>query len=245
MKNAKTLREMVIDNALTLGRLSQETLGKDDYKEMTKLYNDALDAITEWASKDYAHTSTVEDRDNCFNKVKAILDLYTTDDDRIIIDDASMRSMRDCATKPKRFYSKEYAAAEKARKEQDKTAKSRYEDLLTLGCPEIAENEKTEEYVARVRESGIDTNSMGVDMLMMYENAMATLAVKTKKVEDIKKAGNWTWRRAAAVNVTIFADLIENYIADCLIDCYNLKPTAKLRAEQAERRAAAKAEKNK
>lgn len=243
MKNtAKTLRKLVMDNALTLGRLTKEALG-EDYAVMTTLYTNALDALTEWAGKDYAHTSDKTDVDNAFTSIKAILDLFATDEDRIIIDQTSMRTMRDCATKPKRLYSKEYKEAEKARKEQAKQADSRYEDLLTLGCPEINEEEATSDYVARVRALGINVTSNKIDMLSMYENAMATLAVKTKKVDTIKAKGNWTWRRPVAVSLAEFSDLIENYIADCLMDNYNIKSSKAVRAEQAERRAMAKAEK--
>ena len=232
MKNdAKTLRKMVMDNALTLGRLNKETLG-EDYAVMTTLYTNALDSLTDWASKDYAHISDKSDVDNAFATIKAILELFATDEDRIIIDQASMRTMRDCATKPKRLYSAEYTKAEKARKEQSKQADSRYEDLLTLGCPEIAEEESVADYVARVRALGINVMSHKIDMLSMYENAVATLAVKTKRVEDIKAKGNWTWKRPVAVTLPEFADLIENYIADCLVDNYNIKSSKTVRDEK-------------
>ena len=229
--NAKTLRKLVMDNALTLGRLNKDTLG-EDYAVMTTLYTNALDTLTEWAGKDYKHTSDKTDVDNAFTAIKAILELYATDEDRIIIDQSSMRTMRDCATKPKRLYSEEYKKAEKARKEQAKQADSRYDDLMTLGCPEIAEDESTSEYVARVRELGINVTSNKIDMLSMYENAVATLAVKTKRVEDIKAKGNWTWRRPVAVSLAEFADLIENYIADCLVDNYNIKSSKVVREEK-------------
>ena len=242
--NAKTLRTMVMDNSLTLGRLSKDTVGAEDYKILTTLYTNALDSLTEWAGKDYAHKSTKEDVDNAFTQVKAILEVFATDEDRIVIDQSSMRTMRDCATKPKRLYSKEYKEAEKSRKNAKKTAEERYDDLMTLKAPELKEEEKIADYVARVRESGIDVVVEGIDMLKMFENAMATLAVRTKKVEDIKAAGNWTWKRPVSVALTEFADLIENYIADCLMDGYNIKSSKAVRAEQAERRAMAKAEKS-
>lgn len=237
--NAKKLRKLVLENALNLGRLNKETLG-EDYAILTTLYTNALDALTEWASKDYAHKSDKTDVDNAFTHCKAILALFETDEDRIVIDQASMRTMRDCATKPKRLYSEEYKKAEKARKEQTKQAESRYEDLLTLGCPEIGEEETLEDYATRVREMGINTQSKSVDMLEMYKNAVATLAVKTKKVEDIKAKGNWTWKRPVAVSLTEFADLVENYIADCLTDGYNIKPTKVIREEQEKAREAKK-----
>lgn len=241
--NAKTLRTLVVENALTLGRLNKETLGKDDYAEMTKLYTNALDALTQWASKDYNHTSDKRDVDNAFTHIKVILEKYATDEDRIIIDQSSMRTMRDCATKPKRLYSKEYTVAEKARKTQAKTVAERYADLLTLGAPEMVEEETATEYADRVRELKINTIVDKIDMLEMFVNASAVLTVKTKAVEDIKKKGNWTWKRPVAVTTNEFAELIENYIADCLIDNYNIKPSNVVRDEQAEQRRLAKEEK--
>ena len=240
--NATTLRKMVMDNALTLGRLTKEALG-EDYAVLTALYTNALDALTNWAGKDYAHTSDKTDVDNAFAHIKAILELFATDEDRIIIDQSSMRTMRDCATKPKRLYSAEYTKAEKARKEQAKTVDSRYEDLLTLGCPELNEDESTSDYVARVRALNINVTSNKVDMLSMYENAVATLAVKTKRVEDIKAKGNWTWKRPVAVALNEFADLVENYIADCLMDNYNIKSSKVIRDEKQAEREAKKASK--
>lgn len=240
--NAKTLRKMVVDNSLTLGRLSKETLG-EDYAVLTTLYTNALDALTEWASKDYKHTSDKTDVDNAFTHIKAVLELFATDEDRIIIDQSSMRTMRDLATKPRRMYSEEYRKASKAQKEQSKTVASRYDDLITLGCPIREENEELEDYVARVRELGINTVSEKIDMLEMYQNAIATLAVKTKKVETIKAKGNWTWKRPIAVALNEFAELVENYIADCLIDNYNIKSSKVVRDEKQAEREARKAEK--
>ena len=74
--NAKTLRTMVMDNALTLGRLTKDSVGSEDYKILTTLYTNALDALTEWAGKDYTHTSNNSDLDNAFAKAKAILELF-------------------------------------------------------------------------------------------------------------------------------------------------------------------------
>lgn len=244
MKNANELRTLVMENALTLGRLDEKALGsKKDYNALTVLYRNALDALTEWAGLDYAHKSDKNSADPSFKAVKAILELFATDEDRIVIDQSSMRTMRDCATKPKRLYSAEYTKAEKARKEQAKTANSRYDDLMTLGCPEREEEEALEDYVARVRETGVNTMSESIDMLEMYQAAVATLAVKTKKVDDIKDAGNWTWRRPVAVDLNTFADLIENYVADCLMDGYNIKSSKAIREEKAEARKLAKEEK--
>ena len=243
MKNAMELRTLVMDNALTLGRLDKETLGKKDYDSLTALYRAALDALTEWAALDYAHKSDKTSADPSFEAVKAILALFDTEENRIIIDQASMRTMRDCATKPKRLYSEAYTKAEKARKAQAKVATERYNDLITLGAPAREEGEELADYINAIRESGIDTVSEGIDMLAMYQAAMAVLSVKTRAVEDIKAAGNWTWRRPVAVDLNTFADLIENYVADCLMDGYNIKSSKVIREEKAEARKAAKAEK--
>ena len=91
---------------------------------------------------------------------------------------------------------------------------------------------------------GIKTVSGTVDMLEMYINAEAILAVKTKAVNDIKAKGNWTWKRPVATDLSTFAELVENYIADCLMDGYNLKSSLAVREERnAERQAKADAKK--
>lgn len=240
---AMQLRTLVMDNALSLGRLDTKTLGKEDYTELSKLYTTALDMLTEWASKDYAHQASKKDEDNAFTAVKAILALFSTDEERIIIDKSSMRTMRDCATKPKRLYSKEYQMAYKAFKNAKKVVDERTADLITLGCAERNEDESVQEYADRIKASGVDVISEGIDMLSMYVNANAVLTIKAKAVEDVKANGNWTWKRPIAVATNEFAELVENYIADCLTDGYNIKTSANVRAEKAEQRAMAKAEK--
>lgn len=242
MKTATELRTLVQENALTLGRLDAETLGKKDYNALTVLYRNALDALTEWAGLDYAHKSDKQSADPSFKAVKAILELFATDEDKIVIDQSSMRTMRDCATKPKRLYSDAYTKAEKARKAQAKTALERYDDLITLGAPERNDEETIEDYATRIREAGVATQVGAVDMLEMFINANAVLVVKEKAVQDIKDAGNWTWRRPVAVDLNTFADLIENYVADCLMDGYNIKSSKTIREEKAEARKLAKAE---
>jgi hypothetical protein len=239
------LRALVIDNDLTVGRLDKETLGTSDYKELTSLYSNALDALTLWASKDYKHTSTTGEPDSAFNAVKAILALFATDENRIIIDQTAMRTMRDLATKPRRMYSAEYKKAYKAYKNAHNTLIERYADLLTLGVPERNENESTQDYKKRIIESGVNVMSGTINMLDMYLAAEGVLLVKDKAVEDIKAAGNWTWKRPVAVSLGEFAELVENYIADCLMDGYNLKPSKQVRDEKAKAREEAKAEKAK
>lgn len=255
--NATTLRNKVIENSLELGRLSEEQIGKEDYKELTKLYRNALDMLTEWASADYAHKTEQSHISNSFEAVKAILALYTTDDDRIAIDNSAMHTMRDLSTQPKRQYSEKYKNAEKSRKIQQKTALERYADLLTIGveAPKFDAEEAIKgikdnatiptelaEFVEAIKASKLDTKVGTVDMLSMFENALATLVVKTKAVDDIKADGNWTWRRIEAVNEKVFADLVENYVADSLIDGYNLKPTKVIRDEKKAERDAKRAE---
>ena len=240
---ANTLRTLVIDNSLTMGRLGKDSIGADDYKELTGLYRNALDALTEWASADYKHTSTIEDSTAAFDAVKAVLALFATDEDRIIIDQTSMRTMRDMAIKPFRDYSKEYKDARSANKKAQKTLAERAADLVTLGAPARKEEESTEDYIARVVASGIDTKAGEVDMLELYKNADAIAIVKAKAEQAVKDAGNWTWRRPRPVSLTVFADLVENYIADCLVDGFNLKSSKTIRKEQADAKAEAKANK--
>ena len=240
---ATTLRTLVIENRWTASRISQAQLGNDeDYRALTTLYRNALDALTDWASKDYAHTSDKADVDNAFTHIKAILDLFTTEDDRIIIDQSSMRTMRDCATKPKRLYSEAYTKARKALSNASKTVKERLADLVTLGAPTINEDEKSEDYATRIRDLGINTKSGVVDMLEMYLTAVSVESVKAKALKDVMDKGNYTWRRPIAVTLGEFADLIENYIGDCLEEGYNLKSSKGVRAEKtAERKAKAEA----
>lgn len=253
---AMALRNLVVENSLELGRLSESQVGKEDYKELTKLYRNALDMLTEWASADYAHKTTQEHISNAFESVKAILALYTTDDNRIAIDNSAMHTMRDLSTQPKRQYSEKYKKAEKARKAQEKTAIERYEDLITMGVDvpteydvkELIKNIKDKAEIGTelgffsesVKSSKVVVTIGTTNMLEMFENALATLVVKTKAVNDIKADGNWTWRRPEAVNEKVFADLVENYVADCLIDGYNLKSTKTLRDEAKARRDEAK-----
>ena len=254
--NATELRTMVVENSLELGRLSEQQVGKDDYKELTKLYRNALDMLTEWASADYAHKTEQTHISNAFESVKAILALYETDDNRIAIDNSAMHTMRDLSTQPKRQYSEKYKKAEKARKAQEKTAIERYEDLITMGVEAPTEcdvvelikgikdkaeiNTELTLFIKDVKTSKVVTTIGTTDMLEMFENALATLVVKTKAVEDIKADGNWTWRRPEAVNEKVFADLVENYVADCLIDGYNIKSTKTIRDEAKAKRDEAK-----
>lgn len=241
--SSQKLRQLVIDNSLTLGRLSKETLGVEDYNSLTSLYQNALDALTLWASMDYIHQTQKDTMDNAYDKCKAILALYETDDDRIAIDPMSLRTLRDLAIKPQRQYSKEYKDAEKARKKQEETAQSRYTDILTLGAVARLEDEDLPAYLVRVKAQNINFVVNGIDMLEMYQNAMATLVVKTKAVEDIKAKGNWTWRRPVAVNTATFGELFENYIADCLVEGYNIRPSQQVREALKAEREARKAEK--
>lgn len=253
---AMELRNLVVGNSLELGRLTEQQIGKEDYKELTKLYRNALDNLTEWASADYAHKAEQTHISNAFESVKAILALYTTDDDRIAIDNSAMHTMRDLSTQPKRQYSEKYKKAEKARKAQEKTAIERYEDLITMGVEAPTEydvvelikdikdkaeiNSMLEIFCKDVKDSKVVVSIGTTNMLEMFENALATLVVKTKAVDDIKADGNWTWRRPEAVNEKVFADLVENYVADCLIDGYNIKSTKTLRDEAKAKRDEAK-----
>jgi hypothetical protein len=258
---ANELRNLVVGNSLELGRLTEQQVGKEDYKELTKLYRNALDMLTEWASADYSHKATQEHISNAFEAVKAILALYETDDNRIAIDNSAMHTMRDLSTQPKRQYSEKYKKAEKARKAQEKTAIERYEDLITMGVEAPTEIDVVElikgikdkaeikpvleVFINDVKTSKVVVTIGTTNMLEMFENALATLIVKTKAVDDIKADGNWTWRRPEAVNEKVFADLVENYVADCLIDGYNIKTTKTIREEKKAERDAKKLAKDK
>ena len=239
--NATELRAKVIANRFESNRLNADSIGADNYRVLTTMYRDALDALTLWASKDYAHTSTKEDMDACFTPVKAILSLFDTDENHVIIDQISMRSMRDCATKPKRLYSAEYTAAMKALKNARATCMERGEDLSKMGIPAITAEEPLNEYAARIRALGVNTMRENIDMLELFVNAAKTLVLKNRKIDAIRAAGHYAWKRPVAVSLNEFAELIENYVGDCLEDGYNIKPSATVRAEKAAERAAKKA----
>lgn len=224
--NAKTLRNLVIDNRFDDGRLTEAQLGKNDYKELSTLYTNALESLTQWASKDYAHTSTKKDKDTAFASVKAILGLYATDESRVIIDEASLRTLRDFAVKPKRMYSDAYKIARKLVKKAEETLSDRISDLENLGIPAPKLNDEDFEldnYVKAVRESSVDTKVGNTDMLDMFVAALNTLVLRNAKIEEIKKAGNWTWKRPQPVALGEFATLVENYVGDCLEEGFNLK----------------------
>lgn len=222
--SAKTLRRMVIENRWTVGQLSEAQLGsKDDYNALRKLYADCLEALTDWAGKDYVHTSDKSDVDNAFAKAKAILEVFATDEDRIIIDNASLRTLRDFAVKPKRMYSENYKKAMKLLKLANATVDARLEDLKTLEIEVPEEIEDYDAFIQSIKDSGIETKVGNLDMLEMLEAALKTVEVREQAVEDVKSAGNWTWKRPAPVNPNEFAELVENYIGDCLEDGFNLK----------------------
>ena len=241
---ATALREALLNN-FNGGRLSADELGnKADYNELTDLYRNALDALTEWASKDYIHATTRAETDACFAAATAILNLFKTDENRIIIDEMSMRSLRDMAVKPRKQYSPAFIKARKAENDAHKTANDRYADLRALGAPAKEEDESISDYVARVKESGINviggTKDVPLNMLEMFENAVKMYAVKHEDTEAVKKAGRWVWKRPVAVSLNEFAELVETYISDCLENNYNLKSSATVRAERAAERAAKK-----
>lgn len=233
--NAKTLRKMVLENRWTAGKLSEAQLGsKTDYNELSKLYKDCLEALTDWAGKDYTHTSKKSDLDNAFAKAKAILELFATEEDRIIIDNASLRTLRDFAVKPKRMYSESYKKAAKLLKLANATVDARLADLATLGVDIPDEIENFDTFVQSIKDSGINTTVGSIDMLEMLTTAHKVVEVREQAIEDVKSAGNWTWKRPAPVNPNEFAELVENYIGDCLEDGFNLKSYKATNAEAKE-----------
>jgi HD superfamily phosphohydrolase len=242
MTNATTLRTLVIDNRFNDKRLTEAQVGKDSLKVLTTLYRGALDAITEWASKDYAHTSTNEDHDAAFNAVKKILSCYTTKDDKIIIDETSMRTIRDLSTKITRMYSDEYKTAKKALAKANSTLADREKDLIEKGAPKKYIGETNSEWLTRVKALELNTKVGEIDLLELYENALSICTLKEEAVKTIEEAGNYTWRGIIPQTLPVFADCVEGYIADCLIDGHNLKSSKKIREEKAEAKKAAKAE---
>lgn len=223
---ANVLRKLVVENRFEDGRLTEAQVGKEDIKELNKMYTNALETLTMWASKDYAHTSKKSDKDNAFTEVKAILGLYATDESRIIIDEASLRTLRDFAVKPKRMYSEAYKVARKLMKKAEDTLTDRLSDLETLGLPmpEMdAEDFDLEAYVKAIRDSKANTLVGDTDMLEMFVASVNTLALRSAKVDEVKKAGNWTWKRPQPVALGEFATLVENYVGDCLEEGFNLK----------------------
>lgn len=245
-KTALELRALVSSNAFELGRLTADQLGSaDDYIALGKLYRNALDAMTTWASHDYAHTATTADSDAAFAACKDILALFTTEDSRIVMDQQSMRTIRDLSTKPKRLYSDEYRKATKAYKDALKQVEDRLADLNALGITAPKEDE-WDNLTAWAENIPADVNRVleGIDRVQALIGIVATVNTRARNIADIKAAGHWTWKRAVAVNEREFAELVENYIADCLDSGYNIKTSATVRKEAADAREARKAEKN-
>jgi hypothetical protein len=246
--NADFLRTMVCENRENAQRLTAKQLeiSATEYKSLTDLYSSALDAITEYASLDYKHADVKDAENMAFDAMKRILSLYTTDDSKVIIDSQSLRSLRDFATAPKRMYSAEYRKANKMLKDAQKTLNDRINDITTFdGVPARFIGESVTAWADRIRESGVSTMQNNVNMLDMLVNANATLERRTVNVENIKKEGHWTWRQPVAVTVAVFADMVENYVADCILDGYNLKTSKNIRDEKAAERAERKANKTK
>lgn len=231
--NATTLRKMVLENRWTAGKLSEAQLGsKDDYTELSKAYKNCLEALTDWAGKDYAHTSKKSDLDNAFASAKAILELFATDEDRIIIDNASLRTLRDFAVKPKRMYSENYKKAMKLLKLAKSTLEERLADLRTLGIEVPEEIEDFDAFLENIKEEASKHMSGSMNMHELITGLYTTVSIREKAVEDVKSAGNWTWKRPAPVNPNEFAELVENYIGDCLEDGFNLKSYKATTAEE-------------
>lgn len=244
MFNPEMLRNLVIENREIASRLTMSDLGctADEYKSLTDLYQSALDALSEYAGLDYQHADSKTAENVAFDAVKRILSMYKTEDSKIIIDSASLRTMRDVAIAPKRFYSAEYRKANKAMREMSAQLNSRIDDINAFdGIPARLADESIPAWCDRIVESGVDTMRDSVNMCDMLRNAHATYVSKCAIVENIKKAGKWTWRQPCAVSVAVFADMVENYVADCLIDGFNLKTSSAIRedrkAERAERKA--------
>lgn len=227
---ATTLRKLVKENSLTLKRLSKEQLSDPaDFAELTNAYENCLDAMTEWAAADYKHKTTKEIEDKAYNTCKTVLGFYTTKDDRIAVDPMSIRTIRDQAIHPKRFYSSDYTAASKALRDATKILQGTINCLDELGYKEPGENDDLQKWNASL-DGEIYLN--GINVPNAYIQARANVEGCRAKVERVKEAGNWTWRRPVSQGLAVFADLLENYVADCLIDGYNIKPNSQIRFEK-------------
>ena len=244
MFNSEMLRNLVIDNREVANRLTMADLGctAEEYKSLTALYQSALDALTEYAALDYKHADSKTAENVAFDAIKRILSMYKTDDSKVIIDSASLRTMRDVAIAPKRFYSAEYRKANKAMRDMSAQLNSRIDDINAFdGIPARLADESIPAWCDRIVESGVDTMRDGINMCDMLRAAHATYVSKCAIVENVKASGKWTWRQPCAVSVSVFADMVENYVADCLLDGYNLKTSSAIRdekkAERAERKA--------
>ena len=242
MKTALELRELVIENMFEMNRLSADVLGKEDYNALFALYDNALTAITAWAQKNENHTATEEDKNAAFNAVKPILELYTAEDGKVIVDENSMFSIRDRSTKPVIKKTAEFKAADKLERKTKKDYLARLDDLVKLGAPVIEAGQTMGDYAAKVRELGIKTlnEKTGIDALSLCENACVNHANAEAEVARIKSAGKWHWRGVDPVELNVFADLIENYIAGCLTDGHNFKTWGQIKEERAARRAEAR-----
>lgn len=247
MTNATTLRTLVIENRFNDERLTEAQLGKESFKVLTVLYKGALDAITLWASNGANHIGTAEerkaDKENALTAVKKILECYATDDNRIIIDDDALFSIRDISTTLKRMYSEPYNVANKALTKAKSTVKERAADLVDLGAPRQLIDEKPEEWIIRIEASGVDTKKGALDMLELYKTAIELVKTKEAEKQALVDAKGFTWFECVPQKDGRFADAVENYVADCLETGHNLKSRAQLKAERDARKAAEKAKK--
>lgn len=243
MMNAQTLRNLVTENAFDMGRLSREQVDKDTYDILTTHYRAALDAITDWAKKNERHAATKEDVDNAFLHVKNALNLFATDESRIVIDQQSMLSLRDRATKPVIKHTQAYLDAKKAMQAAEKTWLARSKDLIDLHAPKPEVDESAADFVARVRASGVNTVVDGLDMLEMWNVAFAQMTIKTNAFNEVKARGHHSWSDVAPVSDNKFAELFEQYVAKCLECGENMKSSKDIRDERAAAAAAARAAK--
>jgi hypothetical protein len=108
----------------------------------------------------------------------------------------------------------------------------RMADAESRGIPMPNADESMDDYVARVRESGVNTKDGAIDLLDLLVAAVGALNLKKRDLQDVIDRGHYSWRRPVAVPLNEFADLVENYIGDCLEDGYNLKSSAQVREEK-------------
>lgn len=229
--NATTLREIVVANQFNDERINAEIIGTENFKELQNGYKMALESLTVWAAKDYAHISKKTDKDRAFTLVKDLLSIYTTDDSRIIIDECSLRTLRDLAISKRREYSQEYKVARKLLKKAVDTIAERCNDI-GIEVPDYAEEDfDIDEYIDSVGTHIVK----GTDITELLRAALSTYVIRTDKIKTLRETTNWTWVRPAPVSVSVFGTLVENYVADCITENYNIKSyteDAKARKEQ-------------
>lgn len=219
---ATALRALVCDHSMTLDIVSADDLG-DRFVPYKASMNALLGSLTVWARKDYLHITEHTDIDAAFAAVQTYLGQFTTEDNRIVIDTMAMRTMRDAAVKAKRCYSDGYKALTKALK-RAQSALDAHVDVLfespadymdDTGAVDVAAYKCA---VAEYDEVIGDTMRSNLAVSALY-----TVQRIEGDLEDLKATTKWTWKELSPVTLKEFAQIVEGYVADCILDHYNIK----------------------